>query len=53
MAPALIDPDPGADVDEGQVVVEDVSAEGDLDDVPGGEGAAKNEEPRETDEAEV
>jgi hypothetical protein len=51
VAPALLDPDPSTDVDERQVVVEDVSAEGDLDDVPGGESAAEDEEPRETDEA--
>ena len=47
----MLDSDSGADVGQRQVVVEDLPAQRDSDDVPGDETAAQNEEPTETDSA--
>lgn len=49
MTPAVLEPDTGADVVERQVVVQDLPAERDDDDEPGGECAAEDQEPRKTD----
>jgi hypothetical protein len=40
VVPAVLEADPRADVDQGQVVVEDLFLERDDDDEPGGEGTA-------------
>ena len=47
----MLDTDSSADVSQGQVVVEDLSAEGNNNDVPGDETAAEDQEPAEADRA--
>ena len=53
VAPAVLEPDAGADVDQGQVVVEEVRAQGHADDEPAGERDDDDEEPGESGGAEV
>ena len=52
MAPAVVQPDAGADVDERQVIVEGVLADR-REDPPRGDGAGDEQEPREGREPEV
>ena len=52
MAPAVVQPDAGADVDERQVIVEGVLADR-CEDPPRGDGAGDEQEPGESGEAEV
>jgi len=49
----VLETDPRADVDEGQVVVEDVGPQRDDNDEPAREGDGDEEEPRQTGGAEV
>jgi hypothetical protein len=53
MAPAVLDSDASADIGQRQVVVEDVPVEREDDDRPGDEPAAQDQEPTETDRAQV
>ena len=53
MAPPILEADPGADVDEGQVVVEDVPAQRNRHHEPGCEGGCDEQEPGEGGEPEV
>ncbi len=49
----MLEANPDADVDEGQVSVEDVRAQRDDHDQPAGEGDGDEQKPRECSEAEV
>src|SRR5258708_33600762 len=53
VVPAVLDSDSSADVDQGQVVVEDLAAERDRDDEPTDERAAEDQEPTETNRPKV
>ncbi len=53
MAPSVLEGDPNADVDQGQVVVEDVAMERRDDDEPAGESDRDDQEPGEPESAEV
>src|SRR5258708_30321337 len=53
VVPAVLDSDSSADVDQGQVVVEDLAAERDGDDEPTDERAAEDQEPTETNRPKV
>src|SRR3979409_1528044 len=53
VAPAVLEADPCADIDQRQVVVEDVLLKRDGDDQPRSGAAGENEEPGETDRAQV
>ena len=48
-----LDSDPGADIGQRQVVVENLPAEWNSDDVPRDEAAAQNEEPTEPEGADI
>jgi hypothetical protein len=53
VTPSLLEPDACADVDEGQVVVEDFCAQRRDDDKPAGKRESDDQEPRETRGAQV
>src|SRR6202022_2561182 len=53
VAPSVLEPDARADVDEGQVVVEDVPAQRHHHDQPGGDAKRDDQEPRQGDCAKV
>jgi hypothetical protein len=49
----VLDSDSSADVGQGQVVVEDLPAQRDSDDEPADKSATQNQEPTETDRAQI
>jgi hypothetical protein len=53
VSPAVLESDSGADVSQGQVVVEDLPAERNSDDVPRYETTTENQEPTDTDRPQI